>query len=47
MFASENFEDASLSASVIRRQSDQEQVALLKDKAYHAAAQTFVARFVE
>lgn len=47
MFAPENFEDEALSAGVIRRQSDQEQVALLKDKAYRAAAQTFVARFVE
>jgi hypothetical protein len=47
MFSPENFEDEALTAGAIRRQSDQEQVALLKDRAYRAAAQTFSARFVE
>jgi hypothetical protein len=47
MFAPTPFEDSALSASMIRRQSDQEQVALLKDKAYKQAVEAFVARYVE
>jgi hypothetical protein len=47
MFAPEPFEDAALTAGLVRRQSDQEQVALLKDKAYKAAVEAFVARYAE
>ena len=39
------FVDSSLSASLNRASSDQEQVQLLKEQAYKAAAEAFVARF--
>ena len=37
--------DSALSAGLIRAQSDQKQVALLKEKAYQAAVEAFVARY--
>ena len=42
IFTPESFEDESLSASFTRRTSDQEQVALLKEKGYAAAVSEFV-----
>ena len=45
MFAPEAFVDSALSASLIRAQRDQQQVELLKDKAYKAAVEAFVARY--
>jgi hypothetical protein len=45
MFAPEAFVDSALSAALIRAQSDQKQVALLKEKAYKAAVEAFVARY--
>jgi hypothetical protein len=47
MFAPEPFTDSALSASIIRRQSDQKQVELLKTEAYEKAAEEFVARYTE
>jgi hypothetical protein len=47
MFSPETFSDAALTAALLRRQSDQDQVALLKDKAYKAAVSALVARYVE
>ena len=46
MFAPEAFVDSALSAALIRAQSDQRQVAQLKEKAYKAAVEAFVARYV-
>jgi hypothetical protein len=45
MFAPEAYVDSALSASLIRAQADQKQVALLKEKAYKAAVEAFVARY--
>lgn len=45
MFAPEAFVDKTLSAALIRAQSDQEQVAQLKEKAYKAAVEAFVAKY--
>lgn len=45
MFAPAAFVDRALSASLIRAQSDQKQVALLKEKAYKAAVEAFVAKY--
>jgi hypothetical protein len=45
MFAPEAFVDSALSASLIRAQRDQKQVAALKEKAYKAAVEAFVARY--
>jgi len=45
MFAPEAFVDSALSASLIRAESDQKQVELLKAKAYNAAVEAFVARY--
>jgi hypothetical protein len=45
MFAPQAFVDSALSAALIRAQSDQKQVALLKEKAYKAAVEAFVARY--
>ena len=45
MFAPEAFVDSALSAALIRAQSDQKQVAALKEKAYKAAVEAFVARY--
>jgi hypothetical protein len=47
MFAPEPSEDAALSAAFNRRQSDQEQVVLLKERAYKGAVGAVVARFAE
>jgi hypothetical protein len=47
MFSPEAFSDTALTAALIRRQSDQDQVGLLKEKAYQAAVAEFVARYVE
>jgi hypothetical protein len=45
MFAPEAFVDSTLSASLIRAQSDQKQVLMLKEKAYQAAVEAFVAKY--
>lgn len=45
MFVPDNFEDTGLSAAVFRAESDQTQVALLKEKAYKAAVADFVKRY--
>lgn len=45
IFAPEAYADVALSASLHREASDQSQVALLKDKAYQAAAEALVARY--
>src|SRR6266852_1849775 len=45
MFAPDAYIDSALSAALIRAQSDQKQVALLKEKAYQAAVEAFVARY--
>jgi len=45
MFAPEAYVDSTLSAALIRAQADQKQVALLKEKAYKAAVEAFVARY--
>src|SRR5258708_3720390 len=45
MFAPEAYVDSALSAALIRAQADQKQVALLKEKAYKAAVEAFVARY--
>ncbi len=45
MFAPEAFVDSTLSASLNRASSDQEQVQLLKEQAYKAAADAFLARY--
>lgn len=45
MFAPEAFVDSALSASMVRAQTDQKQVALLKERAYQAAVEAFVARY--
>jgi hypothetical protein len=45
MFAPEAYVDSALSASLIRAKADQKQVALLKEKAYKAAVEAFVARY--
>ena len=45
MFAPEAYADSTLSASLHREASDQSQVALLKEKAYKAAAEALVARY--
>jgi hypothetical protein len=45
MFAPEAYLDAALSASLSRAASDRRQVELLKDKAYNAAVDAFVARY--
>ena len=42
IFTPDSFEDEALSASFSRRASDQEQVALLKEKGYAAAVSDFV-----
>jgi hypothetical protein len=47
MFAPEADVDSSVSTSLHREASDQGQVALLKEKAYKAAADTLLARYVE
>ncbi len=47
MFSPETQEDAALTAALVRRQSDQDQVAVLKDKAYKAAVGTLLARYTE
>lgn len=47
MFAPEAFVDGTLSASGNRESSDQGLVATLKDRAYQAAAQKLVARYVD
>ncbi len=47
IFAPEPYVDRSLSASLNRVGSDQEQVELLKGKGYRASAETFVARYAE
>jgi hypothetical protein len=44
-YAPEAYTDTSLSASLNRAASDQEQVALLKEQAYKAAAEQLVARY--
>ncbi len=44
-FAPEAYTDTALSASLNRAASDQEQVALLKEQAYKAAAEQLVARY--
>ncbi len=44
-FAPEAYTDSALSASLNRAASDQEQVALLKEQAYKAAAEQLVARY--
>jgi hypothetical protein len=45
VFAPAEFDDDALSASLIRASSDQTQVALLKDRAYKAAAEDLVKRY--
>jgi hypothetical protein len=45
MFAPEAYVDSALSASLIRAQSDQHQVAALKEKVYKAAVEAFVAKY--
>jgi hypothetical protein len=45
MFAPEAYSDTALSAQLNRGASDQEQVALLKDQAYKAAAEQLVMRY--
>jgi hypothetical protein len=45
MFAPEAYVDSALSASLIRAQTDQKQVAALKEKAYKAAVEAFVAKY--
>ena len=45
MFAPEAYSDTTLSAQLNRGASDQEQVALLKDQAYKAAAEQLVTRY--
>ncbi len=45
MFSPEAYVDSALSAALIRAQTDQKQVALLKEKAYKAAVEAFVARY--
>jgi len=45
MFAPEAFVDSTLSAALIRAQSDQKQVEALKAQAYKAAVAAFVARY--
>jgi hypothetical protein len=45
MFAPEGYTDTALSAQLNRGASDQEQVALLKDQAYKAAAEQLVASY--
>ena len=47
MFTPEAYVDRSLSASLDRAASDQEQVELLKGKGYKASAETFVAKYAE
>lgn len=46
MFVPDDFEDTSLSAAVFRVGSDQNQVSLLKEKAYKSAVADFVKRYV-
>jgi 16S rRNA A1518/A1519 N6-dimethyltransferase RsmA/KsgA/DIM1 with predicted DNA glycosylase/AP lyase activity len=45
MFSPEPSVDSALSAALIRAQSDQHQVALVKEKVYRAAVEAFVARY--
>jgi hypothetical protein len=45
MFAPEAYVDSALSASLIRAQTDQKQVAALKEKAYQAAVEALVAKY--
>jgi hypothetical protein len=45
MFAPETFEGSALTAAMIRRQSDQEQVSLLKETAYKNTVAAFIARY--
>jgi hypothetical protein len=45
MFVPETFDDTAMSAGANRVMSDQTQVALLKDKAYASAAESFVTRY--
>ena len=47
MFSPKVFEDTALSASLSRAQSDQEQVGLLKAKAYQAAVESVISRYVK
>ena len=47
MFAPEAYVDRSLSASLDRGASDQEQVELLKGKGYQASAETFIVKYAE
>jgi len=46
IFVPKTFEDKAYSASLTRRSSDQQQVALLKTKAYRAAIEGVLARYV-
>jgi hypothetical protein len=46
IFVPKVFEDTSYSASLTRERSDQQQVALLKTKAYQAAVESTLARYV-
>ena len=46
MFAPKPFEDTASSAALTRQRSDQDQVALLKTKAYQAAVESTMARYV-
>jgi hypothetical protein len=45
MFAPEPFDDSAISAMLSRKQADQQQVAVLKDLAYAAAAEDLVKRY--
>lgn len=45
MFSPEPSVDSALSAALIRAQSDEHQVALIKEKVYRAAVEAFVARY--
>lgn len=46
-FVPQTFEDNATSALIIRKQSDQEQVAFLKFKAYQGAVETLLSRYVQ
>jgi hypothetical protein len=47
MFSPATFSDTALTAAFVRRSSDQDQVAVLKEQAYKAAVEKLVARYVD